>query len=175
MQNLRWLTLLGAAFGVMGSVPGGSDLGAGGEEIARLARRNAEAQSALVAGDIDGFLERVPPAEDFTLMSPFGGTPKHGFDWSREHRDEMARFFQSGTLDQEFVASYASGDLVVLVTIERARAAVGGLPEQNWGLRVTQVFRRDGTEWRLEHRHADPLANGISLQQAAALGRGDSR
>jgi ketosteroid isomerase-like protein len=59
------------------------------------------------------------------------------------------------------------------VTIERVRAEVEGLPEQDWSLRVTQVFRRDGTEWRLVHRHADPLANGISLEQAAALARGD--
>jgi ketosteroid isomerase-like protein len=74
---------------------------------------------------------------------------------------------------QEVVATYDSGGLVVLVTIERVRAEVEGLPEQDWSLRVTQVFRRDGTEWRLVHRHADPLANGISLEQAAALARGD--
>jgi ketosteroid isomerase-like protein len=71
------------------------------------------------------------------------------------------------------VATYATGDLVVLVTIERVRAEVGGLPEQDRSLRVTQVFRREGPEWQLVHRHADPLANGISLEQAAALARGD--
>jgi hypothetical protein len=51
----------------------------------------------------------------------------------------MARFFKSGTLQQEVVATYGSGDLVVLVTVERVRAEVGGLPEQDWSLRVTQV------------------------------------
>jgi ketosteroid isomerase-like protein len=56
----------------------------------------------------------------------------------------MAQFFKSRTFDQEVVATYATGDLVVLVTIERVRAAVGGLPEQDWSLRVTQVFRREG-------------------------------
>ena len=87
----------------------------------------------------------------------------------------MARFFRSGTFDQEVVATYDAGDLVVLVTIERVRAEVGGLPEQDWSLRVTQVFRRDGAEWQLVHRHADPLAHGISLEQAAALARRDQR
>ncbi|HXV84221.1 MAG TPA: nuclear transport factor 2 family protein [Candidatus Binatia bacterium] len=90
-------------------------------------------------------------------------------------RTEMGRFFKSGTFDQEVVATYATGDLVVLVTIEQVRAQVGGLPEQDWSLRVTQVFRREEAEWQLVHRHADPLANGISLEQAVALARGDQR
>src|SRR5262245_53529520 len=84
-------------------------------------------------------------------------------------------FFKSGTLDQEVVATYASGDLVVLVAIERVRAEVGGLPEQDWSLRVTQVFRRDGTGWQLVHRHADPLVRGITVEQAVALVRGEKR
>ena len=46
------------------------------------------------------------------------------------------------------------------------------LPAQDWALRVTLVYRREGAEWRLAHRHADPLAAGVSLEQAAALARG---
>lgn len=80
-------------------------------------------------------------------MAPFGGPTTRGFDTSSEHRAAMARFFKSGTFEQEVVATYDAGDLVVLVTIERVRAAVGELPEQDWPLRVTQVFRRDGAEW----------------------------
>jgi hypothetical protein len=62
---------------------------------------------------------------------------------------------------------------VVLALIERARVEVGRLPSQDWALRVTLVYRRDGTEWRLVHRHADPLVGGISVPQAAALARAD--
>jgi hypothetical protein len=42
-------------------------------------------------------------------------------------------------------------------------------------LRVTLVYRRDGHctggDWRLAHRHADPVVAGITLEQAAALAR----
>ena len=77
-------------------------------------------------------------------MNPFGGAPTRGFVDSPERRAAMAKFFEHGTLDQEIVATHASGDLVVLVAVERVRAAVGGLPEQDWSLRVTQVFLRTG-------------------------------
>jgi ketosteroid isomerase-like protein len=61
--------------------------------------------------------------------------------------------------------------MAVLAVIERAHVEVGGLPAQQWALRVTLVYRRDEGQWRLVHRHADPLAPGISLEQAAALAR----
>ena len=83
----------------------------------------------------------------------------------------MGRFFRNGTLEQEVVQSYGSADMVVLAIVERARVEVGGLPAQDWSLRVTLVYRRDGGDWRLAHRHADPLVVGIPLEQAAALAR----
>ena len=86
--------------------------------------------------------------------------------------DAHIGFFQSGEAELELVQSHASGDLAVLVMIERQHAEVGGLPDQDWSLRVTQIYRREGTEWRLAHRHADPLVKSISLERAAALARG---
>ena len=88
-----------------------------------------------------------------------------------ERWEATGRFFRNGTLEQEVVQSYASADMIVLAVIERARVEVGGLPAQDWALRVTLVYRREGAEWRLAHRHADPLVAGISLEQAAALAR----
>jgi len=73
----------------------------------------------------------------------------------------------------DVVQSYVSGDFVVLVLIERQHGKVGGLPDQDWSLRVTMLFRREGDDWRLVHRHADPLVHEIDLRRAAALARGD--
>jgi ketosteroid isomerase-like protein len=106
-------------------------------------------------------------------MNPFGGAPDRGFEDSPQRRAGMKKFFHGGTLEQEVVETYKSGDLVVLVTIERVRAAVGDLPEQDWSLRVTQVFRRDGSGWELVHRHADPLSNRRTVEQTA-VARGPS-
>lgn len=145
----------------------------GAEELAGLLRRTDLANAALLRGDIGGYLELISHAEDFTLMTPFGGPPTLGFTWSDERRAEFARFFRRGSGDVELVRSYASSSLVVLAVIERQRAAIAHLPEQDWSLRVTLVYRRDGAGgWELAHRHADPLVHGIDLEQAAAIARG---
>ena len=63
-------------------------------------------------------------------------------------------------------------DIAVLVTVEHQHAQVGGLPDQEWPLRVTLVFRHGETDWELVHRHADPLVHRITLEQASVLALG---
>lgn len=140
--------------------------------IAELVQRSETANAALMRGDVDRYRALVTLTDDFTLMSPFGGKPTRGSDMNDERWQAMGRFFKNGRFEQEVIASYDSPDMVVLAIVERANVEVGSLPAQDWALRVTLVYRREGSEWRLAHRHADPLAPGISLAQAAALARG---
>lgn len=142
------------------------------DELTALIRRSEEANAALLRGDVDRYRASITITEDYSLMSPFGGPPTHGPQMSDERWEAMKRFFRNGTLRQELVQFYASPDMVVLATIEHVHGEVGGLPAQDWSLRVTQVYRRVGTDWWLAHRHADPLAPGVSVAQAAALARG---
>jgi ketosteroid isomerase-like protein len=174
-MNLGVLCIIGIMLGAVGLVSAGGERGSGSaQDVAALVRRTEEANQALVRGDIAKYIERNPHAKDYLLMNPFGGTPTRGFDDSPERRAGMAKFFKSGTLKQELVSTWQSGDLAILVTIERMHGEVGDIPEQDWSLRVTQVFRRKGSEWELVHRHADPLVNHISVEQAAALAKGNS-
>jgi ketosteroid isomerase-like protein len=143
-------------------------------DVAALIKRSADSNAALMRGDIDTYRTLIAYTNDFTLMSPFGGTPSRGLEYTPERMEAMGRFFKNGVFKQEVVQSYASADMVVLAIIERQNVEVGGLPAQEWPLRVTLVYRREGSEWRLAHRHADPLVRGISLEQAAALARGDT-
>src|SRR4029450_3098648 len=74
----------------------------------------------------------------------------------------------------EVVETYASGDLAVLVVIERQRGTIGDLPEQDWSLRVTWVFRRTAeVDWEVVHRHADALVHGIDHERLGSLARGE--
>ena len=142
------------------------------DELAGLVLLTADAASAFMRGDMTSYLELIKHADDYRLMAPFGGVPRHGFDESAEYKAELERYFADGEAEVELVQSYASSELAVLAVIERQHGRVGGLPDQDWSLRVTLVFRREGSEWQLVHRHADPLLKGISLEQAAVIARG---
>jgi ketosteroid isomerase-like protein len=141
------------------------------KEVAALVQRSADSNAALMRGDIATYSALVSLTDDFTLMSPFGGTPSRGTDYTPDRMAATGRFFRNGTHAQELVQAWAAEGMVVLAVIERSHVEVGGLPAQDWALRVTLVYRRDDGEWRLVHRHADPLVAGISLEESAALAR----
>lgn len=139
-----------------------------------LIQRARDGNDAFIAGDMRRWFAIVSPlSDDFTLMSPFGGAPSHGFDGSDAHLDAMATRFRGGEATFELVQSYATRDMVTLVFIERQRTLVGDLPAQDWSLRVTHVYRRRGGRWELVHRHADPLTHDRNLARTAAIARGE--
>jgi len=143
------------------------------DDLAALVQQVTEAAEALISGDIKGYTARIKHAHDYTLMSPYGGDPVRGFDDSDEALDRLGRFFRGGEASVEVVETHASGDLAVLVVTERQRGTIGDLPEQDWSLRVTWVFRRSPeSEWELVHRHADALVHAIDHERLAALARG---
>lgn len=144
-------------------------------EVAQLIERARVANDAFIGGDMRRWYALVSPiGDDFTLMSPFGGEPSYGFDGSEAHLDAMATRFAGGAATFELVESYAAADMVVIAFVERQRGHVGGLPEQDWSLRVTQVWMRRAGQWQLVHRHADPLTHDRTLHQTAAIARGVS-
>jgi ketosteroid isomerase-like protein len=166
---------VGGAILALASAAGGQARAEADTEVAELAARAAAANEHLMRGDIARYRQVLQVTDDFTLMGPFGGRPSGvpagDEDWAR-----IGRFFENGReASFDLIASYFSDDLAVLVANEHAHVAVGGLPEQSWSLRVTLVFKRSGPTWQLAHRHADPLALGVSLKEAAALARSGER
>jgi len=142
--------------------------------VADLVDRSERQAQLFNAGRMKEWVELVQLGSDFTLMQPFGGPASHGFDASPKHLAELAARFRNGDGSLELVQAVATDDLVVLAYVERQTGEVFDLPSQDWSLRVTQVFLRQGDEWHLVHRHADPLVRAISLETTAALASGRS-
>ncbi|MGL4239398.1 nuclear transport factor 2 family protein [Tabrizicola sp.] len=145
---------------------------ASSKDIAMLIERAARHNDLFMNGDPETAFAVNPTSPDFSIMTPFGSASTGGFTAGPERMAAMAKLFQSATTSFELLSAHAVPDMVVLVAIERQTAVIGGLPEQEWSLRVTLVFRRTDTDWELVHRHADPLVAPISLDQLAIIARG---
>ena len=71
----------------------------------------------------------------------------------------QARFSNCTSCEHEIIAAGASGDLAYLVAFEHTTASVNDSPPLPYTLRATTVFRREDGEWKVVHRHADPMAS----------------
>jgi ketosteroid isomerase-like protein len=67
----------------------------------------------------------------------------------------VAGRFTGGRAEVEHTVVAQSGDLAYTVGFERGPASVAGGPSKEMIIRVTHIYRRDGGNWSLVHRHAD--------------------
>ncbi len=80
-----------------------------------------------------------------------------------------SRFSNCESFEYEVIAAGASADLAYIVGVEHTTASVGDGALEPYALRVTTVFRREDGDWRVVHRHADPVPASEPTQ--AQLGR----
>jgi ketosteroid isomerase-like protein len=120
-----------------------------------LARRHAAA-AQFVCGDADAFLGMVSTEHSsfFTPMGPI--TPDSATTLAQYTR--AANFLRQGEYRFEPLASGVSGDMGWMTGIQRGSLS-GTVPDRiaQLDLRVTEIFHRENGEWKLVHRHADPL------------------
>jgi ketosteroid isomerase-like protein len=87
--------------------------------------------------------------------------------------DRLAASFANGRgCSYEVVSAGVSGDLGYVAAIERSSAGTGEAELQQYTLRVTTIFRREGGRWKVVHRHGDPFdeASRDVLDQRRASG-----
>jgi hypothetical protein len=59
----------------------------------------------------------------------------------------------------ELIEKYVADSMACVVEVESGEARVAGSAEMtNISVRVTSLFRLEDGNWKLVHRHADPLA-----------------
>ncbi len=67
------------------------------------------------------------------------------------------RFSNCKSFEYVVIAAGVSGDLGYIAGVEHTTAGVDDSEPQAYALRVTTVLRREGGEWKVVHRHADPV------------------
>lgn len=119
--------------------------------------RFEEGISAFINGDPTLWKQHVSRREDVTIMGGFGAYEKGWqqvgprYDWA------AARFLPSGAKVQvEYLSLAESGEIGYTISIERSQVRFADTNKVGpMALRVTHLFRREGGEWKLVHRHAD--------------------
>ncbi len=96
--------------------------------------------------------------EDVSLNNPFG-PPAHGWEHVAKTAEHAASQVRDGEfLGAEIIEKNVTPELAYVVEIERAKAKIGGSEDITpFALRVTMIFRPEDGEWKIVHRHADPI------------------
>ena len=96
--------------------------------------------------------------DDVTLANPFG-PPARGWSDVSATLDRAAGNYRDGeVVGFENVSTVIASDLAYTVELESYRARVGGAEDITpVAVRVTTIFRREESIWKVVHRHADPI------------------
>ena len=138
------------------------------QEFMKLLQQYEEAAGRFGTGDaepVKGFFARG----DVTLMGGVGGYSR-GWEDVSSQLDRAASQF-SGTKDHaweyEPIHTGVDGNLAYAVVIEREKGVdvAGGDRSVTRELRTTLIFHRQDGEWKLVHRHADPLGSERSAAE----------
>jgi ketosteroid isomerase-like protein len=103
--------------------------------------------------------------EDVTLNNPLS-PPAHGWEQVAATMDSAAAPFRDGEfLSAETIEKHVTPEFAYIVEIERGNAKIGGSEDVTpWALRVTMIFRPEDGQWKVVHRHADPITTAQSAE-----------
>jgi len=110
------------------------------------------------AGPVSQIATRNAPA---TFFGPNGDFDQGPDRVASMYAQGAAQFESDGDSNFEILHMSASAEIAYWVGFQRATARLHRSAEVGpINLRVTEVFRREAGEWKLVHRHADPLTSG---------------
>lgn len=130
-------------------------------DTASLAAAIAQSHRALRAilnGDPTLYEALFADRDDITLGNPFGPYARGRAAVVKTLAGAAAKYRDGEVVGVDRVATYANGNIACVVEVEHDRAKVGASNDlAEFHVRVTSVYERVKTQWRLVHRHADPI------------------
>ncbi len=131
----------------------------------QVVEQNHDAVDEFVRGNNKPLEQLYSRRDDVTLGNPFGPFVR-GFDEVAETMERAATYYRDGkAVGFDLVAKEVTRDLAFVVEVERVRSKIGGSEEETpVSLRVTSIFRNEDGEWKLLHRHADPITSSRPAQ-----------
>ena len=129
----------------------------GEEEFHQMLAARLAADIQLLNGNARPTQALFSRRDDATLLGAAGGFTKGGEN-AAERLGWVAAQSVGGTTAYEHVASGVTADMAYTVSIQLGDQLFAGVDTAMQSeLRVTEIYRREDGEWRLVHRHAEPL------------------
>lgn len=127
-------------------------------DLSEFISRYHAALDAFFRGDPNPAKALYSHRHDASLGNPFGPFVR-GWQEVEATMERAASNYREGrAAGFETLAKHATPELAYLIEVERFEAKIGPQREIASGaLRVTTVLRPEDGEWRVVHRHADPI------------------
>jgi NAD(P)H-dependent FMN reductase/ketosteroid isomerase-like protein len=129
------------------------------QSFAEFMKKRLDAARAYVNGDATPLYGIVAVTGPASFFPPSGGSEQGAQSVSQRYDRDVRAFASGGETQLEVLHSAASGDVAYWTGFQTAKVRMGGSTEPvSMKLRITELFRRADGEWKMIHRHADPMA-----------------
>lgn len=134
-----------------------------------MVERCHAALGEIVRGNAEPWAELFADEADVSLGNPFGPFVLGLDDVMAAARTAAQRYRDGELVGFDRIATHETPDLACVVEVERFRARVGDSNDMSpVSLRVTSVYRATSGDWRLVHRHADPITTARTAQSVVS-------
>jgi ketosteroid isomerase-like protein len=129
------------------------------QHFERFMKQREDAARAYVRGDPAPVSALATDTSPATFFGPQGSYRRGASEVKQAYERDAGMFEAGGDTRFEVLQLEAGAGLACWIGLQHATVRMRGKVEPvQMSLRVTEVFRREGDEWKLVHRHADPLA-----------------
>jgi ketosteroid isomerase-like protein len=137
------------------------------DDVDRLIEQYQLGLEEFVKGNPEAVKKLFSHRDDVTLANPLG-PPARGWEQVTKAIEHAASNIRDGEITSfDVISKLVTAELAYIVWIERQKAKMGARQDVTpVDLRVTMIFRPEDGEWKVVHRHADPI---ISAQPAESV------
>jgi ketosteroid isomerase-like protein len=125
------------------------------DEFRKFLDRQAEAEAAFHQGDAGPRMELWSHRDPVTLFGAAGMFTSGWAELSELFPRIAARFSDVTNYRYEVQVADVIGEMAYAIGYERFTGSIDGRPVEQVTVRSTHVYRREGGEWKIVHRHGD--------------------
>jgi ketosteroid isomerase-like protein len=137
------------------------------EALKQAIEQHHSAANEVLKGKVLPWKEICSHRDDVTIIGGWGGYDRGWTEQVEKRYEWAAARFEGGEVHFENISLVVTPELAYSVDIERCHVRLSGIDGVvPMALRVTTIYRLEDGQWKMVHRHADPL---LTVQGAASV------